>query len=111
MPISDRSNSTCYTYDVSSFLGYKTVVTVHYERASRKKGARTKRSVTYTLHGAGRLDGPGPAFNADLSTQINRVSRGPLEETCVKRDKGPLFGRKAVHCDLTKLTFAHCKAR
>lgn len=109
MPISDRSNSTCYTYDVSSFLGYKTVVTVHYERAERKEREQKGRLLTpYTER---RLDGPGPAFNADLSTQINRVSRGPLEETCVKRDKGPLFGRKAVHCDLTKLTFAHCKAR
>lgn len=55
--------------------------------------------------------GPAPAFNADLSTQINRVSRERPEETCVKRDKGPLFVRKAVHCDLTKLTFAYCKAR
>lgn len=61
------------------------------------------------LHGAARLAGPGPAFNTDLSTQINRVSREPPEETCVKRDKGPLFVRKAVHCDLTKLTFACCK--
>lgn len=48
---------------------------------------------------------PRSAFNADLSTQINRVSREPAEESCVKRDKGPLLVRKAVHCDLTKLSF------
>lgn len=52
MPISDRSNSTCYTYDVSSFLGYKTVVTVHYERAERKEREQKGRLLTpYTERG------------------------------------------------------------
>lgn len=38
------------------------------------------------------------AFNADLWTQINRVSRELAKETCVKRDKRLPFDLNSVNC-------------
>lgn len=42
---------------------------------------------------------PSSAFNADLLTQINRVSRELAKESCVKGDKGLLYDWKAVNSD------------
>lgn len=43
-------------------------------------------------------------FNADLLTQINRVSRELAKETCVKRDKRLSSDLNPVNCDLAKYT-------
>lgn len=57
-----------------------------FDTTNETRGETTAREQrTLNTYRAARLAGHGLAFYTDLSAQINRVGREPIEETYVKR--------------------------